>query len=181
MIVMETAQKKIKRMTVLAIYSAALIAPLAVLAQDTPATPPLPPAGQTAGGGPGGSSRGPSSLSPEEREQRQLDALNDRLTLTADQQTQIKQVLVDRDAKLAALRDDDSVAPEDKRAKAADITQDSSAKIRALLTPDQQPQYDDFLAHQRQRGQGRGGNGGYGTPPPPSAPPPSPGSSPSPN
>jgi periplasmic protein CpxP/Spy len=163
---MKTAQNQIKRMALLAIYSAALAAPLAVCAQDTPAPPP--PAEQ--GGGAGASSRGPSNLSPEEREQRQLDALTDRLTLTADQQTQIKQVLVDRDARLAALRGDDSVAPEDKRAKAGDISQDSSAKIRALLTPDQQPQYDDFLAHQRQRGQGRGGNGGNGAPPPPPSP-----------
>jgi periplasmic protein CpxP/Spy len=174
-IAMKAAQRKVEWLALTLLCGAAFAAPFTASAQDAP--PPTPPAAAQPAGGQGPSGRAPSSLSPEEREQRQLDALSDRLTLTADQQAKIKQVLVDRDAKLATLRSDDSVSADDKRTKTVEITQDGSAKIRALLTADQQSQYDDFLAHQRQRGQGRGGNGG----PPPSPPPATPATPPSQN
>ena len=157
---MNALQTRITRMALLAVCSAALTAPLAVLAQDTP---PPPPASAPDAGGPGGPGGGRPS--PQEREAKQLEELTKHLSLTADQQTQVKQIFADRDVKVMALHSDSSVAPQDKRAKMMGIMKDSSASIRAILTPDQQTKYDAMMAHRQQEMQEHHEHGGPGGPP----------------
>jgi hypothetical protein len=125
---MNRTKSKYTRIALLVIGSVLVAQPVVTLAQNT------------------------AVLSLEEREQRQLNALNENLSLSlsSHQLKQIKQVLADRDASLAVLRNDSSLAPEDRHAKMADIWQSSSVKIRTLLTADQQPLYDDLLASQQQ-------------------------------
>src|SRR5271165_4608649 len=70
---------------------------------------------------------------------KQLAHLTKKLSLTADQQAQIKPVLVARNQQMTALRSDTTLAGPDKMAKWKSINQDSRAKIDAVLT-DQQKQ-----------------------------------------
>lgn len=129
-------------------------------AQDTP-----PPSDQSQQG------RGPGSMDPDTR----LQHMTQQLDLTPDQQSQIKPLLVKRRQKLAALRSDQSTSPQDRRAKARAIREETHSKIEAILT-DQQKQ--KFAAMQQNMRRGGGPNQG----PPPTAdgaaPPPSGGTPP---
>jgi Spy/CpxP family protein refolding chaperone len=150
---MTAFQTRITRMALLAVCSAALTAPLAVLAQDTP---PLPPAQN--GGGPGGGRGG----NMQEREARQLDMMTTQLNLTTDQVTAIKQIDADTGAKMQALFSDQSGGG-DRRTQMMALRTDRETKIRAVLTPAQQPKYDEMVQRQHERmerGGGPGGNGG---------------------
>ena len=108
------------------------------LAQDQPAQP---------------AARGPMRVDPD----RQLQHMTRVLGLSADQQTQIKPLLVDRQQKMEAVFQDQSLAPRDRRAKMQSIRQDAQTKIEAVLS-DQQKQ--TFESMRQQRGRGRGWQGG---------------------
>jgi hypothetical protein len=95
---------------------------------------------------------------------RQLQHMTQALNLTADQQSQIKPVLVDRQQKLQALFQDQSLSQDDRRAKSRSIIEDSNSKIKAVLNDEQKQKFDAM--QQRMR---RGGPGG---PPPGEGPPP---------
>ena len=123
----------------------------ATLAQE----PAAPPPDQTQGG-PGAG--GPRHMDPN----RQLEHMTKELDLTADQQSQIKPVLMDRQQKMQALFQDQSMSQEDRRAKARSIVEDSNSKIESVLN-DQQKQ--KFAAMQQRMRRGPGG------PPPGEAPP----------
>jgi hypothetical protein len=64
--------------------------------------------------------------------------LTRELQLTPDQQKQLGVIVVDTRAKWTAL-----YSPLDGQRE--QIRQESRAHIRAMLTPDQQPKFDDFL------------------------------------
>jgi Spy/CpxP family protein refolding chaperone len=162
---MTAFQTKITRMALLAVCSAALTAPLAVFAQDTPPLPPAQNSGGPGAGGPGGG-RGNMAARMQEREARQLDMMTTQLSLTPDQVAAIKQINADSDAKMQAAFSNQSGG--DMRSQMMALRQDRETKTRAVLTPAQQPKYDDMMAQMRQRMGSPGGNGGGGgTPPPP--------------
>lgn len=94
---------------------------------------------------------------------RQLARLTRELSLTSDQQTQIKPLLVDRQQKMQALMQDQSAAPEDRRAQMRSLSEATNNSIKALLTDDQKPKFDAMLANMRRNGPGSGPGG----PPPP--------------
>ena len=123
----------------------------AALAQDNPP----PPADQNQAGpqGPGG--RG-MRMDPD----HQLARLTHELNLTTDQQTQIKPLLVDRQQKMQALMQDQSVAPEDRRAQMRSISEGTNNSIKALLTEDQKQKFAAMQQRMRRNGPG-------GPPPPP--------------
>ena len=125
------------------------------IAQDNP--PPPPDQAQ----GPGMGGRG-MRMDPDQ----QLQHMTRQLDLSADQQSQIKPILLDRQQKMQALFQDQSLSREDRRAKMQSIRQDSQSKIEAVLN-DQQKQ--KFEAMQQRRGRGRGGENG---PPPDGSQPP---------
>ena len=136
------------------------------VAQDAP---PPPPQGngqwQGGPGGPGG--RGPN---PE----RRLEMLQQRLNLSADQTTQIKAIFADSRTKMEALRSNSALAPEDRRTQGESLRKDETAKVEAVLTPDQKSKFEEMEAKQRDRmreHRGPGGPGGESTPPPPPTPP----------
>ena len=116
-------------------------------------------------------------MSPAERDAHQLEMLTKRLSLTADQQTAIKQILSDSSAKMEALHTDTSTPREQKHDKAMQMMTDRQTAIRAVLTADQQTKYDAMTAemkeHMKDRMHGMGGPGGPGgdnAPPPPPQP-----------
>jgi periplasmic protein CpxP/Spy len=124
-------------------------------AQDNP-----PPPDQ----GPG---RGAMRMDPN----RQLERMTRELSLSADQQSQIRPMLVDRQQKMEAVFKNQSLSQEDRRAKMMSIRQESRTKIEAVLNDDQKQKFEAM----EQRGPGRGGpGGGPGGPPPDGGAPPQP-------
>jgi Spy/CpxP family protein refolding chaperone len=142
---------------------------LAAATATAQATPPQDH-GQWQGGpgGPGG--RGPD---PE----RRMEMLQHRLNLTPDQTTQIKTIFADGRTKMEALRSNSTLAPEDRRTQGEALRKDETAKVEALLNPDQKAKFEEMEAKQRERMRdhrgpgGPGGPGGDSTPPPPPPPP----------
>jgi hypothetical protein len=91
---------------------------------------------------------------------RQLERMTRELSLTSDQQEKIKPLLLERQQKMQALMQDQSLSQEDRRAQMRTIMEGSNNSIKANLTDDQKQK---FAAMQQQRMR-RGGPGG---PPPP--------------
>ncbi len=131
----------------------------AAFAQDTP--PPPPPTQSQAGPPPQG--RG-MRMDPN----RQLERLTQELSLTSDQQEKIKPLLLDRQQKMQALMQNQSLSQEDRRAQMRTIMEGSNNSIKANLSDDQKQKFD-AMQQQRMR---RGGPGGPGGPPPEGAAPP---------
>jgi protein CpxP len=95
---------------------------------------------------------------------QQLEALDKAVTLTPDQKPQIKTLLELDAKKMADLR---AAADPDMRAKMMAMRTDEQTKIKAILTDDQKPKYDAYLASMPQGRRGGGGGGGGAAPPPP--------------
>jgi len=112
----------------------------------------------------GGGQRG-GMMSPE-AQQAQLDAMTKAVGLTDDQVAKVKAINADSMKKMMALRESGG-DPQDMRPKMMEIRTAQQTQIKALLTDDQKPKYDEFLASQRPMGGGRGPGGGGAPPPPP--------------
>jgi len=125
----------------------------AAFAQDTP---PPPPSQDQAGPPQGG--RG-MRMDPD----HQLAHLTSALNLTTDQQSQIKPLLVERQQKMEALMQNQSLSQDDRRAQARTISQGTNNSIKALLNDDQKQKFDAMQANMRRNGPG----GSPGGPPPP--------------
>ncbi|MEG9435813.1 hypothetical protein JAO29_06510 [Edaphobacter sp. HDX4] len=129
---MKTIHRVGMRIAMIALCSGALMA-IPVMAQD--AAPAGPPAG-----GPGGRMQG-----------RQLEMMTQKLNLTTDQQTQIKAIQSDTMKQMMALREDTSLSQADKQSKMMDLRTASQSKIRAVLTDEQKPKFDEMQAQMRER------------------------------
>ena len=110
--------------------------------------PPGPPDGQMRG-------RGPNA-------ERELGRLTQTLSLTPDQQTQVKALLQERRGKMEALRSGEN-PPSREQMQA--IRKDTDAKISELLNDDQKTKFAAW--QQRMQGRGPGGGPGGEQPPPP--------------
>ena len=93
-----------------------------------------------------------------------MQHLTHELDLSADQQSQIKPVLEDRDQQMQALFADQSLSQQDRRAKGRSITQASKSKIEAVLNDEQKQKFEAMQQQMRQR---RHGGGDQAPPPPP--------------
>jgi periplasmic protein CpxP/Spy len=113
-------------------------------AQDNPAPGPE----QGRGG------RGPQRMNPD----RQLEHMTRELSLTADQQNQIKPMLLDRQQKMEAVSQDQSLSREDRRAKMQSIRQESEGRIAAVLNDQQKQKFQAMQERMRDRN-GPGPNG----------------------
>lgn len=71
------------------------------------------------------------------------------LDLTDDQKPKVKAILKDSMDKRKALREDDTLTPEDKKDKAKIIQDDTNAKMKAVLTPEQFTKYQAMTKHAR--------------------------------
>ena len=134
-------------------FSGALLFALPVMAQDTTPAQGPPPGGR-------------GRPSPAEMQERQLNMLTQKLSLTPDQVTQVKAIQSDEATQMKALRDDTSTSRDDKRTKMMDIRKSSNDKIRALLTPDQQTKFDAMQAQMKADAQERMKERQGGAPPP---------------
>ncbi|MFZ0272976.1 MAG: hypothetical protein WB524_03165 [Acidobacteriaceae bacterium] len=85
---------------------------------------------------------------------KQLEHMTKTLNLSADQQTQIKPILVDRQQKMQALWQDQSLSRADRHSKAEAIHQDARTRIEAVLNDQQKQQFEAM----QQRGPRGGAN-----------------------
>jgi hypothetical protein len=137
-------------------FGGALAFGVSALAQDNAAQPPAQTPGNTQSlaqdnpGQPG--TPGPRRMDAN----RQLEHMTRALGLSADQQNQIRPVLVDRQQKVEALFQDQSIARQDRRAKMQSIRQDTQTRIEAVLNDQQKQKFEAMQEHMR----GRGGRGG---------------------
>ncbi|HXY23448.1 MAG TPA: hypothetical protein VEI73_02280 [Candidatus Acidoferrum sp.] len=74
---------------------------------------------------------------PERRAQR-VEQLTRELSLTLDQAKQLDGILLQRHAEVQAVRDQADAQAEQIRQKGRD-------QVRAILTPEQKPKFEDFL------------------------------------
>lgn len=121
---------------------------LGALALCTLALSATPMMAQAPGGG------GMRGMSPE-AQQAQLDTMTTAVGLTPDQVTKVKAInaaAMKQQMDLMASGGD----PADMRPKMMAIRTDQQTKIKALLTDEQKPKYDAYLATQP-RGRGPGG------------------------
>jgi hypothetical protein len=144
------------RIARLSLLSAGLVLSLACVRADDPSTPPVPPPTPADGQTP---------PPPHHRHMRAAFVLADltaKLGLTPDQQKTVGTLIANNDGQLKALREDDSVSKEDKRANMMTIISTTRGQIRAALTPDQQKIFDALPT----RGEHSGGRPPATTPAP---------------
>ncbi len=98
-------------------------------------------------------------MTPEAR----VAAIDKAVTLTDDQKTKITAMYTADMKKMMALRD---AQDPDMRTKMMAMRTDENTQIKALLTDDQKPKFDAYVASMPQ-GRGPGGGGAAPTPPPP--------------
>jgi protein CpxP len=75
-----------------------------------------------------------------------VEKLNAELSLTDDQKTQIAAIHKEENAALKVVSDDKSLDLAAKKAKNKEIRAAHAAKVRALLTPEQQTKFDALAA-----------------------------------
>jgi Spy/CpxP family protein refolding chaperone len=157
------------RAAAVVLCSAGLLVSAAVAQQETAPPPPPdqqqgppPPDGQMQG-----QMHGQRGMDPE----RRVQMMQRRLDLNDSQTAQVRQIFTESRSQMEAIRGNASLSQEDRRAQMMTLHQGEQARIRAVLTPDQQAKFDAMQARMRER---RSGEGGQGAPPPP--PPPASGS-----
>ncbi len=85
-------------------------------------------------------------------QQRGLDALAQRLSLTDQQKSQLQPIFQERRQKMQDLRAS-GASQEQQRTEMKKIMDDSDAKIQPILTPDQWQQYQQMQAQMREHRQ----------------------------
>jgi Spy/CpxP family protein refolding chaperone len=93
-------------------------------------------------------------------------------SITDAQAAQIGQIIKDGRQQSQALRDDQSLSDDDRRAKMREIMTSIRTKVRAVLTADQQAVFDKLPPPGRRPPRPPGGDGDGPPAPPPDAPPP---------
>lgn len=145
--------KLMKHITFRLFSIVALVATLALPAAlgadgDKPTPPP--------GGGPGGGKR--PDRGDAGRPQR--DAWLKEVGASEEQAAKIREILKDQMEQQRALRQNADLAPEQRRSKMTEIRTAVTAKIKAILTPEQFAKYEKL--QEERRGRGPGGPGGPG-------------------
>jgi protein CpxP len=126
---------------------------------------PPPQAGEQGGHwGQGGRGGREGRMDPSKRAQM----LTERLSLSKDQQSKVKDIFASQQKQMQALMRDQSMSRQDKRSKFEQMRSDTDSQIRAVLNSDQQQKFDAMLKEREQHmhdHQGREGGEGNGPPP----------------
>jgi periplasmic protein CpxP/Spy len=155
------ATSRMFRAAVVMLCGAGLGLSAAVAQQET--APPPPPDQQQQGPPPNGQMQGQRHMDPE----RRIEKMQERLSLSDSQTAQVRQIFTESHAQMESIRSNGSLAPEDRRAQMMTLHQGEQARIRAVLTPDQQAKFDAMQARMRERRTEERGQGAP-VPPPPS-------------
>ena len=159
------ATSRMFRTAVVVLCGAGLSLGAAVAQQET--APPPPPDQQQQGPPPNGQMQGGHrGMDPEKR----VEMMQQRLNLNDSQTAQVRQIFREAHGQMESIRSNASLAPEDRRAQMMTLHQGEQARIRAVLTPDQQAKFDAMQARMRERRGDEGGQGAPVPPPPPGSP-----------
>ena len=92
----------------------------------------------------------------QSRRTRKVRALSDRdgINLTADQKAQLKSIHQSTREQLLALRNDQTLSPEQRQAKARSIKEGVHQQMRGILTPQQQEFVKNNRRERHERGPG---------------------------
>ena len=84
----------------------------------------------------------------------QVKILSTELNLTTDQQDKVRTILNDQHQQAMTVVQDNAMSRDDKLQKIHSLRETTISKVRQVLTPDQQPKFDQMVAsmHQRQEG-----------------------------
>jgi len=118
----------------------------AAFAQQDSSTPPA-----QQGGNGGGGRMGRQQMDPDQ----QVARMTKRYNLSADQQAQIKPILVNQQQQMQALHGDSSLSQDDRMAKMKGIREESSTKIQAILNDTQKKQFAEDQQRMQERMQER--------------------------
>jgi hypothetical protein len=98
-------------------------------------------------------------LNAEKIKQRQLARLQQICKLTQDQQTKLTPIISNFVDQLVAVRTDDSLQPDARKAKQKELRKQYGRQLRSLLTPEQKQALKSARANQNQgKGQNQKGN-----------------------
>lgn len=67
--------------------------------------------------------------------------MKEELGLSKEQTQKMKEIHEDSRSKVAAIRKDEALSKEDRKAKSLEIMKERNEKVKAILTPDQQTKY----------------------------------------
>jgi protein CpxP len=84
--------------------------------------------------------------------QREAAKLSKKLNLSSDQTAKLEPILADRQQKIAALRADTSLSPDQRRQQFRSIHENTTTQLAGVLTPDQMQQLRS-MHHGHGRGQ----------------------------
>jgi len=159
------------RAAVVVLCGAGLAVSAAVAQQET--APPPPPDQQQAQqqqGPPPDQQQGPEQGRRGMDPERRVEGLQRRLNLSDSQTAQVRQIFTESRAQMETIRTNASLAPGDRHAQMRSLHQGEEARLRAVLTPDQQAKFDAMQERMRER-RAEGGGQGAPVPPPPAAAP----------
>ena len=88
--------------------------------------------------------------------------MSEELGLTEVQKEQLRQSGKEQAEARRAIREDESLTAEQKREKLRQLNQERQAKMREVLTPEQQEKFRELRQQQRERRRSRRGDGGPG-------------------
>jgi periplasmic protein CpxP/Spy len=91
--------------------------------------------------------------------EEQTARLTKALTLTEEQQGKVKGILEEQHQQMGKLREDTSVAPEDRFGKMRELREKAHSQIKAVLTDEQKKKFEEMEQH-------RGDRMRHGAPPP---------------
>jgi protein CpxP len=155
------------RTAVVVLCSAGLAMSAAVAQQET--APPPPPDQQQQGPPPDqqqGPEQGRRGMDPG----RRAEMLQRRLNLSDSQTAQVRQIFTESRAQMETIQTNTSLAPADRHAQMRSVHQGEEARLKAVLTPDEQAKFD-AMQERRQERRADGGGQGAPVPPPPAAAP----------
>jgi periplasmic protein CpxP/Spy len=99
---------------------------------------------------------------------KQLAHMSKKLSLTADQQSQIKPILTDRQQQMQGLWQDQSLSKSDRHATIKSIRDDANTRIEAILNDQQKQQFEAMQAKMEARhGMHKSGSGDASSAPAP--------------
>lgn len=79
-----------------------------------------------------------------------LTQISTELNLTDEQKEKIKPILQSEFSQLKTVRDDTSMSPDQKKAKAKEIHDSASTQISSILTPEQQQKWQSMKERARE-------------------------------
>lgn len=142
-----TTMKNKTLLLAVSLFSVCAVTAPGILANPTPA-----PATTTAEPATGDHEKKPK-MDPAARIDKRVERMTKALTLTADQQKKVRDILTAEMEDARAQRGAGaSLSPEERKAKRQEAMEKSRTSVRAVLTPEQQTKFDSMKPGEHRKG-----------------------------